>query len=143
MFEREDVREADEHGRRVSLDEGVHVMNESKSPGVASRLVWFGLLGGPTAWLLEIALVFYTSRNCSSRTVLLIAGSAVFAALAIAAGGVSWRLSSRAEALYEESVSGFERATFYATGGVYLSGLSLLVVLMVLMTALILGGSCG
>jgi hypothetical protein len=105
-----------------------------------TRGLWFGLLGGPLAWVLEMFLVYYTSGNCSARTTLLIAGTIVAALVAIAAGAVSWRISQEAE---QAGTALAGRVEFYATGGIYISILSLLVVLMVLLTAVILGSSCG
>ena len=107
------------------------------------RGLWFGLLGGPLAWVLEILLVYYTSSNCVARTPLLIGGTVVAALLALGAGAVSWRISQQVDQSGVDAPALPDRLEFYATGGIYISLLSLLVVLMVLLTALILGSSCG
>jgi prepilin signal peptidase PulO-like enzyme (type II secretory pathway) len=87
-------------------------------------------------------LVFFASRACIGRTTILIVGTIVAALIAVASGAVAWRLARQVEQLPAESPVVAERLGFYANGGVYVSGLSVLVILMVLVTAIILGSSC-
>ena len=103
---------------------------------------WFGLVGGPIAWGLEILLVVYVSPECARREGILIAGTIVLALVAVAACVVSYGIWHRAEDTPADLSGGSGRSTFFAVGGFYIGAISVFVILAVVLSTLILGKNC-
>jgi TRAP-type C4-dicarboxylate transport system permease small subunit len=104
--------------------------------------VWFAFLGGPLAWtahlLISYGLVYVP---CAVRLPLLLLGTLVMAAVAIAAAVVSWRFIQRSPAQETDAPMG-GRNRFVGYAGLLNSILFLLIILAQGVTPLVLGG-CG
>jgi hypothetical protein len=91
-----------------------------------SLALWFGLLGGPAAGFGNV-LVGYPAvdRACvSNSSVLLHALTAMFLAIAVLAGIVSWRLRQRAGSWPGTAGGLLARSRFMATVGVLTAAVS-------------------
>lgn len=114
-------------------------MSSPAGPSTRSPLLWFGILGGPVAWGVEIILVFVTSRNCKGNLGELITGTLILILVAVASFIAALLIWLQVQRTPSESA---ERVGFYATGGMYIGGISIFVVVMAVVFALGLGNSC-
>ena len=98
-----------------------------QAPGLSERALWLGLLGGPLAWLVQLALSYpLVPLSCA------IEWGAIFhlitlvtALAAVAAGTAAWQSWQQARSEGQESDARQGRQEFMALAGVLTSGLFL------------------
>jgi hypothetical protein len=98
----------------------------------ASLALWFGMLGGPAAAFLNVALTYQiVDRACiarSSTVIHLFMGT--FVLLAAIAGGISWRCRTRSRSWPDDAGGMLARSRFMATVGLLTSAISVVAILM-------------
>lgn len=117
-------------GARIAVDQA-----PATEPPVKRTLLWFGVLGPPVAWALQLFIDYYiSSLHCapgftwvrwggvSTFTVLIFITTFVLAVVDIAAGLGAWRIWRRQNANGLATVAGVtSRVAFMALGGMLLS----------------------
>lgn len=99
-------------------------------------LLWFGLFGGTPAWILHLAIGFalvYDGCQVGQDALRLRLGVLTLILAAVAAAGVwaayrEWKAAKDPHATVLETIYGLRR--FMGIGGMLLSGLSLLIILL-------------
>lgn len=111
------------HGNRGARD-GSHTG--------ASLALWFGMLGGPTAAFLNVALSYLiVDRACIARSSIAIhVFMGTFFLLAVIAGATSWLFRTRAGSWSDEAAGMLARTRFMATVGLLTSAISVVAILM-------------
>jgi hypothetical protein len=98
----------------------------------ASLALWFGMLGGPSAAFLNVALGYQiVDRACISRSateIHVLMGTSVL--VAAIAGATSWWFRSRAGSWSGEAGGVLARSRFMATVGLLTSAISIVAILM-------------
>jgi hypothetical protein len=132
------AREATDH------DSSVYNRAARPEPTVGRLTLWFGVLAPPLAWAVQLFLDYYLSSlacnpgftwvrwfSSSTFTVLIIVVTLLLALIALAAGIVSWRIWRRQGVEVQETVAGAAgRLPFMALGGMAMSGLFLLLIVL-------------
>jgi hypothetical protein len=98
----------------------------------ASLALWFGMLGGPAAAFLNVALSYpVVDRACISRSATVIhVLMGTFVLVAAIAGATSWWFRSRAGSWSDEAGGVLARSRFMATVGLLTSAISIVAILM-------------
>lgn len=98
----------------------------------ASFALWFGMLGGPAAAFLNVALSYQVvNRACIERSSIVIhIFTGTFLLIAIIAGAISWRFRARAGNEPDDAGGVLARCRFMATVGLLTAAISVVAILM-------------
>jgi hypothetical protein len=130
------------------------VRPQNRTERAPPLLLWFAVLGAPLAFAADrVASVVLLSHGCTSgsggvfgltSTQAVTAGITIFTALiAIAAGLVAWSIWRRTGWRQDEvSVGSIPRVPFWALGGLFLSAIFLVAIVVTGGTAVALSTSC-
>ena len=98
----------------------------------ASLALWFGMLGGPAAAFLNVALSYpVVDRACIAQSATVIhVLMGTFVLVAAIAGATSWWFRSRAGSWSDDAGGVLARSRFMATVGLLTSAISVVAILM-------------
>lgn len=98
----------------------------------ASFALWFGMLGGPAAAFLNVALSYQVvNRACIERSSIVIhIFMGTFLLIAAIAGAISWRCRKRAGNEPDDAGGVSARSRFMATVGLLTAAISVVAILM-------------
>lgn len=150
------ARDPDRDHRSYLRGDREHQLRASRDRAVSPLLLWLGILGGPLAFaLVRIAGIVLVSAGCGSATSssgilglsssqdLVAAITVVGALIAAAAGLLAWRLWRQTGSPEEEtSVGSVGNSPFWALGGLFLSGVFLVAIIINGGIALAVSTSC-